>query len=1383
MFSNRGSGIRGERSGWAVQNPIFDDSEQKSSFFSLNPISSISRNNYMDTSVPVRYPYFANTTQQGPKYGDSTNKYPGTNEDANADGDDVDSDKTCFGIVSNQALEISTAHGYPIIFKSKRWYGRLFWTLILLAAIGAFLRQAVILFDRYIDAPVTVELQVVSKTFLDFPAVTVCNTNKVRRSAISESKHRQVLTVDDNTPTAYLVPCSPGDFMCTNEIQCVKSYLVCDGIRHCSDFSDEHDGCIYGACGKDQFMCTSGGDMGICISKNFVCDKIIQCYMAEDENDCECKKNEYKCKIGGCIAKTKVCDGNIDCFSSSYLESDEQSSLCDPVELKYSGWKCGFTTKYVPQLFVCDGHKDCADGSDEKDEACQGMDDNMCGEGEFGCQDYFFDEINGYEITQFRCFPNSYICDQFSDCPDMSDESNEYCEVDKISPEITNANNGDFDGHAELIEFGFIGGTEPRGAVVTWEPLMAIDNFGADQLTFEEDIKFVEFDTDLPQTSNLKNGDFFGEGEYWIDQRVSDAAGNFAERLIDIYVQEVQEIITVNGCPDDIRAVAEANVNDVQVFWTPPTAVKTTVNGEEPATSSSASPTHEPGDHFQLGETTVQYLYVSTEAHASCSFNVLVVIVDTIPPVIHDCDSGIDLRDFTSSHNVDETLNENGSFTYSWMLPTATDNSGYTILITQTREEGDNLFYPGNTVVSFVFIDSYVAWNTAACNFIITVLDDVAPRVICPNNIEQSVPAGITGRIIRWEEPVVTDLSTRSGEEIITIAQSHGPGLFFPLGQTRVRYDYQDWAGNPGFCEFDISLSENQDEQVEMFDCGDGIHIPKWKTCNTVPDCTTGMDELVCGSQEVICSVDHRPCRGSPSSRQCIVNTAECDFTRDCPDGTDEMYCDFPDDCGNDYFQCPLSRVCLHVYLLCNGKVDCYGGLDEIDCENQATEESPFVDDWYSRYILESFPTNIDYEELATKFEESNYKSRGFHRVKGENPPDWNTFVSFSSTADFSDLEDVLQLTGDEIAKYGHQGEDLILQCTYNEQQCKNISKFARLLDDTYGNCFTFNYAGNGSDQTPVQSTRASSNYGLKMTLFLEQNEYLSIFGREAGIRVSINPADTVALPVDDGITIRPGTITSIGLRYENVSRLGGKYSDCIPDNTVWHDLRQGKVTTIEGERYDRKRCLRACLHGNILEACGCSDTIELDGPRCRISNTSEDVCRQYMTYLHDNNALGCDCGQQCNTRYFTKTVSQSAWPSEVYLQHLLRTIHSISDKTFDINDIESVERNLVRLEVFFEELNYAVTKEVPAYEEESLFSDIGGTAGLYIGYSLITIMEYLAVGVLLMRYCCSKYFTNNGYDVNGEENQMDETTMRQQRRQRRWENVYGSTWDFNNML
>ena len=76
---------------------------------------------------------------------------------------------------------------------------------------------------------------------------------------------------------------------------------------------------------------------------------------------------------------------------------------------------------------------------------------------------------------------------------------------------------------------------------------------------------------------------------------------------------------------------------------------------------------------------------------------------------------------------------------------------------------------------------------------------------------------------------------------------------------------------------------------------------------------------------------------------------------------------------------------------------------------------------------------------MAKDFEENVYRSRGFHRVKGEHPPDWNTFVSFSSSPDFSDLRDVFALSSEEIADYGHQEEDFILQCTYNELNCRNV--------------------------------------------------------------------------------------------------------------------------------------------------------------------------------------------------------------------------------------------------------------------------------------------------------------------------------------------------------
>ena len=66
--------------------------------------------------------------------------------------------KSIYGILKTHATEISTAHGIPIIFKSKHWYGKLFWTLIVLVALGAFGRQAYYLLRRYFDSPVAVEV-------------------------------------------------------------------------------------------------------------------------------------------------------------------------------------------------------------------------------------------------------------------------------------------------------------------------------------------------------------------------------------------------------------------------------------------------------------------------------------------------------------------------------------------------------------------------------------------------------------------------------------------------------------------------------------------------------------------------------------------------------------------------------------------------------------------------------------------------------------------------------------------------------------------------------------------------------------------------------------------------------------------------------------------------------------------------------------------------------------------------------------------------------------------------------------------------------------------------------------------------------------------------
>ena len=94
---------------------------------------------------------------------------------------------------------------------------------------------------------------------------------------------------------------------------------------------------------------------------------------------------------------------------------------------------------------------------------------------------------------------------------------------------------------------------------------------------------------------------------------------------------------------------------------------------------------------------------------------------------------------------------------------------------------------------------------------------------------------------------------------------------------------------------------------------------------------------------------------------------------------------------------------------------------------------NPFADsDWYAPYTSLVPITDHNIFEDFTKV----HRGQPFDRVKGEEPPDWNGFLTFSATPDYSDLVDVPKLSRDEVDRFGHQKEDFILQCSYDQKKC-----------------------------------------------------------------------------------------------------------------------------------------------------------------------------------------------------------------------------------------------------------------------------------------------------------------------------------------------------------
>ncbi|XP_078580927.1 uncharacterized protein LOC144864593 [Branchiostoma floridae x Branchiostoma japonicum] len=351
--------------------------------------------------------------------------------------------------------------------------------------------------------------------------------------------------------------------------------------------------------------------------------------------------------------------------------------------------------------------------------------------------------------------------------------------------------------------------------------------------------------------------------------------------------------------------------------------------------------------------------------------------------------------------------------------------------------------------------------------------------------------------------------------------------------------------------------------------------------------------------------------------------------------------------------------------------------------------------------------------------------------VGGEN--DWDGFLLSSNTDDYTDITDFSMATREEIAEMGHQKEDLILQCTFDKERC-SLDDFKVTQNAKYGNCFTFNH---GEDDKVRTTTKVGAEFGLKLTLSIESDEYVGLFGQDPGAKVTIHSVGSTPFPEGNALNTKPGESTFVGLKRSSVKRQPHPYGDC----TSYQERDE-----LYGGRYTYETCQHSCLQAALLEQCGCSDElIVINSTLCSVLNKTQECCRQEVRKRHEDGNLPCNCRQSCEEDSYALWLSSSLWPSKRYVWYVLENIHTRSRaRNLPLNE-DKLRENLARVHVYFRDLNYELINENPTYTEETLLSGLGGLLGLYVGLSVITVFEFINLVVDVVKVACNKERKDKG--------------------------------------
>ncbi|CAF2570758.1 unnamed protein product [Rotaria sp. Silwood2] len=341
----------------------------------------------------------------------------------------------------------------------------------------------------------------------------------------------------------------------------------------------------------------------------------------------------------------------------------------------------------------------------------------------------------------------------------------------------------------------------------------------------------------------------------------------------------------------------------------------------------------------------------------------------------------------------------------------------------------------------------------------------------------------------------------------------------------------------------------------------------------------------------------------------------------------------------------------------------------------------------------------------------------------------------------------------ESVTHYSFSLNSMLYQCLYNSMPCSTVD-FVPFVSSIYGLCFTFNAKMKNSSV----SVRYGNQYGgagrLDLAFYVHSQQYVPYVVDSIGMVGLIHDNTQIPLIDANGIGLAPGRQHKLSFKKKTNFFLSSPYTSCTNNIPLSMKLMLNDYNGAD-YGYSQLSCFELCIQAYAYQQCGCVAPylwniryIVLPGtknimlaPLCNYTNPCYHRAIEIFQASSSFIERYCpDCTLQCSIISFPLDISSLTAPLEWQL-NAIKTFVENSSVPLPLDWSTAwrthIQNNYVAVSVMRQAAIVDNNTQQAQITLGDVLSKVGGLTGLWIGVSLLSMMEFIEMLYRLIHYQC----------------------------------------------